>query len=294
MSESDWRPLILVGAVLYAVAAAYLLATGHGSTVLWLSANGAYLVAMMWVTARVTRPGPAPVERRAPAPTDSSGRRAWAQLAVVLVVVLLTSFAPGSVPGWSALVGWFHRLGDATLPAFWFGGPGNAVANPFQYFVAPLALLLLLGARLPQLGLGRGHRVRPATQAWLAVPVVVLGGMIAVGAVSGQLIARRVIANAFQNGFFEEFLFRGALQTRLQRFLSVPAALGVQALGFGLWHLRANTAAMGGDVAAGLALCVVSQAVAGLAFGYLFLRTHNLVVPSIAHVAMNVLGQSVG
>jgi membrane protease YdiL (CAAX protease family) len=71
-------------------------------------------------------------------------------------------------------------------------------------------------------------------------------------------------------------------------------ALAVQALIFGLWHLSANTQMMDGNVLAGLAVCTLVQIVSGLVYGLVFLRTRNLLAPSVAHVLMNAFGQTIG
>ncbi len=282
-----WRLAVRFALPAYVLAVAYLLAVGEAGLVALLAANGLYLALMSWLTARVTD-------------TVSSDRRRteggrsivrW-QLGVVALFVLITAIGSSSVPVWSDVVGWAHGVGESFLPVRWFGGPGNAVANPVQYFVAPLLLLLALGARPRGLGLGPGHRAWRVSLLWSALPLAVSLGLVVMGAVGPQAMARRFIANTFQNGFFEEFLFRGALQSRLSRLMSEPRAWMVQALVFGLWHLRANTEMMDGSLAAGLAVCIVSQFVTGLAFGYVFRRTRNLIAPSVAHVATNVLGQS--
>jgi len=282
-----WRLTLRFALPAYVLAAAYLLVVGESGLVALLTANGLYLAVMVWLTTRVTDSitnGSIRTGRARPA--------TWWQLGVVTVIVLVTAIGPSSVPIWSDVVGWFHDLGESFLPVRWFGGPGNAIANPIQYFVAPLVLLLALGARARCLGLGRGHRVWRVSVLWLALPAAVSLGLVVMGAVGPQTVARRFIANAFQNGFFEEFLFRGALQTRLSKVMSEPWAWMVQALVFGLWHVRANTQMMDGNVAAGLAVCIVSQFVTGLAFGHVFRTTRNLIAPSVAHVATNVLGQS--
>ena len=96
------------------------------------------------------------------------------------------------------------------------------------------------------------------------------------------------MGHLLQNGFSEEFLFRGAFQTRLRAFMTSDWALVIQALVFGLWHIGFDTQTMGGDVLAGLALGIASHSVMGLALGILFQRTRNLIAPSLVHVANNM------
>jgi hypothetical protein len=89
--------------------------------------------------------------------------------------------------------------------------PGNVVANPLQYFVIPFLLLLLLGARPRELGFRKGNKAGRVSLLWLALPLVVWVGLLVTGNLAPQALVRRIISNTFQNGFFEEFLFRGAL-----------------------------------------------------------------------------------
>jgi membrane protease YdiL (CAAX protease family) len=127
----------------------------------------------------------------------------------------------------------------------------------------------------------------------LALPAGLLLVLLVLGQATIQLAVRRFLSNALQNGFFEEFLFRGALQTRLGYVMGPASALVSQALLFGLWHLGGNVEMVGGNWAGGLAVCVLSQGVSGLIFGLVFQRTRNLLAPACAHIGMNVLGQTV-
>jgi membrane protease YdiL (CAAX protease family) len=243
------------------------------------------------LTAAITEPNPP-----SGPPRDRGERgRLVLQLILVLLVVLLTGYRglvfhevlpsePG-LPGWRELVGQLERLG-----ASWFGND-NYLANPVLYFVLPLVGLLLLGARPAGLGLGGGHRVWRVTVLWSALPLlVILYGMVAGWSTLG-LVLLRLLSNALNNGFFEEFLFRGALQTRLRRFLAPSWALVAQALIFGAWHLGLGYSNTGGlGLLPALASTIASQAVLGLAFGFIFERTRNLVAPSIVHILLNSMG----
>lgn len=283
----DWRPIIWSVIPLYLLANIYLIFIGESiSTLLLLFGMSLFLSVLAWFTLRETEPLPPEEE-----PTGQKSKP-WIQLGVVLLVILLTGLSHFNIPLWSGMAAWFFELGERILPVEWFGGPGNALANPVQYFVIPFILLLLLGARPAELGFGRGNKVWNACLVWLAIPVLTWLILLVTGMLPLQVLLRRIIANTFQNGFFEEFLFRGALQTRLRYLLSTPWALTIQALAFGLWHLRANTQMMDGNILAGLAFCIISQSVAGFVFGLVYHRTRNLIVPSIAHVAMNVFGQT--
>jgi membrane protease YdiL (CAAX protease family) len=285
----EWRSILWVALPITLIALAYLLVVGEWNGVTFLVANAAYLALLTWVTHRATSPLP-PEQVEPPQRSVVT----WAQIGAPVAVILLTGLSFVNIPLWSSMVELFYRLGETFLPVEWFGGPGNSVANPVQYFVIPFILLLVLKARPGHLGFGQGNRVWIACLAWLALPVTIWIAFLATGFLPPQTLARRILANAFQNGFFEEFLFRGALLTRLRRVMSAPWALALQAVVFGLWHLQANTRSMEGNLLAGLALCIVSQTVSGLVYGIVFQRTRNLITPSVAHVAMNVLGQSFG
>ncbi|MEZ4643644.1 MAG: CPBP family intramembrane glutamic endopeptidase [Chloroflexota bacterium] len=285
--HTHWRTILWIGLPTYLIANTYLLFLGEFSGVMLLFANAIYLAFLALLTAKVSKPQP--VDE--PAAIENK-TMLWIQVGMILVILLLTSLGDVYIPLWSDMVAWFHNLGEAVLPVAWFGSGGNSIANPVQYFVIPLVLMLLLGAKPAQFGLGKGHKVWQVCLVWLALPLLIWIGLLATGSLAPQTLVRRLIGNAFQNGFFEEFLFRGALYTRLRSLLPLPWALTIQAVLFGLWHLRANTQSMDGNILAGLAICVASQTIAGFVYGYVLQRTRNLAAPSVAHVVMNVLGQS--
>ena len=241
----------------------------------------------------------------APDPTTSAAvpaerPRLWLQLAITLAVILITGYtalafhqliprSAAQIPLWSALMRSAAAFGERWLPVELVGSPANAITNPLAYFVLPLAALLLAGARPAQLGLAPGQRSGRAILLWASIPL----GMWLVALLTGQLtlgrLGRRMLSNALQNGFFEEFLFRGALQTRLRALWRADWALVLQALVFGLWHLGADTRLMGGDFAAGLAMTILIQASMGIAFGLLLQRTRSLLAPSAVHIVINSL-----
>ncbi len=217
------------------------------------------------------------------------------QLGLVLLFVALTAWrglafhralAPdAAIPLWSPLVAALERLGGV-----WFGND-NYVANPVTYVALPLVALLLAGARLPDLGFGRGHRVGRVLLLWGALPLVYFALALLTGGLTLGRLLGRVVSNSMNNGFFEEFLFRGALQTRLRALRGPGWALVIQALVFGAWHLGlgyTNTDHAG--LLPALASTIVYQATLGLAFGVLFERTRNLLAPSVAHILVNSLG----
>jgi membrane protease YdiL (CAAX protease family) len=168
--------------------------------------------------------------------------------------------------------------------------PGIAAANFAGYFLIPFILLLLLGARPPGLGFGKGHRVWRITAIWVGIPLVFFVINVVNGSTTLINLVKMFFGNLLRNGFSEEFLFRGALQTRLKQWMNSDWALVIQALIFAVWHLGADTQMMGGDMLQGLALGIASHSIFGLAMGIIFQRTRNLIAPSIVHVVINMFG----
>lgn len=274
----------------WAVAAVTLTAFGHDalSGLLLLAGVGA----LSLVTALVTAPA-----RGLPGRVTTEPRLLVQQLVVVGATVVLTGVeglrfhgvggATTSLPAWTALVDALGGLGDR-----WFGAP-HAVSNPVLYVAIPLVLLLWRGARPGELGLRRGIGTWRAAAVWCALPVVVLvgqmlGGRPVLGA--GGLAVALLLATA-QNGPMEEFLFRGALQTRLRLLAGPGWALVGQALVFGVWHLGLGYSNFGhpGGLVSALASTIVYQSVLGLAFGVLAERTGSLIAPSLFHVLYNTM-----
>ncbi len=267
-------------------AALTLVLTGQGFPFDSLILVGIFMPLSL-VTVLLTEPAP-------PSPAVASERpRIRLQLGVILLFVVLTGWTglmyhdvtAVSVPLWTPLVEALARLGDT-----WFG-VATYVMNPVSYVALPLLVLLLAGAHLRPLGFGPGHRVGRVVLLWASIPLA----LFAVALVSGQLSLGRLLgrfgSNFMNNGPMEEFLFRGALQTRLRRLWTPAWAVVIGALVFGIWHLGlgfTNTGNAG--LLPALASTVVNQAVVGLAFGVIFERTRNLAVPSIVHILADSIG----
>lgn len=224
--------------------------------------------------------------------------RLYAQIAVIGAVIIVTGIeamafhdltAPPRIPIWSDV--------DSAIGSFSFEqlGSSNFLSNPWRYFVVPFILLLLLGARPGELGLGRGHRVWLVTAIWCAIPLLLIIYAGISGASSFERLGRLFVSNALNNGFFEEFLFRGALQTRLRKRMRPGWAIVITGLAFGLWHLGLGYSTFGeSGLLAAAASTIVYQSFSGVVFGILFERTRNLIAPSIVHVVLNVVGGVIG
>jgi len=271
----------------------YLIATGNGIIGSSAFALGVLVFSAITVALTQDQPDTQPSETKKPV-------LVWAQLLVVLFFVLLTGYRgfvfnmmPGrsmNIPVWSWFTDGFANIGGRYLHNLVDHSSGIAAANFAGYFLIPFILLLLLGARLPDLGLGKGHRVWRVVALWASIPVIFFIINILNGSATPIQLARMFFGNLLRNGFSEEFLFRGALQTRLKQWMSSDWALVIQALAFAVWHLGTDTQFMGGDILQGLALGIASHSMLGLALGIVFLRTRNLIAPSIIHVANNMFG----
>ena len=186
LRECLHTPAAWVYAVIWVAAALTLIAAGQLQVVIygsaWLAALAIFGSATYLVTAN------APAER----PDAPPARRLlWLQIAVLLVLILLTGFrgavfngllpASATVPIWSSLVQALERAGDSLF------GNSNYVANPVLYFVIPVIVLLILGARFTSLGFGRGHRVVRVALIWCSLPILICLYQI----VGGGVVARR-------------------------------------------------------------------------------------------------------
>lgn len=280
-------------AVIWIASLVYLLITGNG--VIGSSAFALGILIFAAITIALTEnPADTPVLEKGMSPIH------WLQILVVLFFVLLTGYRgfifntqPGNsmeIPIWSLFSDWFGNLGGRYLTGIVDHSPGLAAANFGGYFLIPFILLLLLGARLPELGLGKGHRVWRVVAVWVFIPLIFFIVQVSTGSVTMIRLSQMFVGNLLRNGFSEEFLFRGALQTRLRQWIGSEWALVIQALIFAIWHLGFDTQTMGGDILQGLALGIASHSISGLAMGIIFQRTRNLIAPSITHVIINMFG----
>jgi membrane protease YdiL (CAAX protease family) len=286
-------PAVWFFAVCYAAATLYAFST-QGAGALASSLPQLGFLVLIVLTIFVT----APVPMEDPLAAHDSGGLVWYQFAVTLVFILLTGYTalgfhgviPASaahIPVWTPFLEGVAAFAERTLPAQFFTSPGNSLVNPMQYFVIPLLLLLILGAHLSELGFGRGHRSWLVILLWCGVEFAVWAMQMVSGVLNPMRLVTTLISNFFQNGFFEEFLFRGALQTRLRLLVDPAWALVLASLIFGLWHLGADVRASGGDLAGGVALAIRTQAVLGLVFGVIFMRTRNLFACTVTHTVLN-------
>jgi len=282
-------------AIIWAIAAIYLAAIGRG----YMALSAFCLLAILMLFCVITI---AIIKAEHKPKVKLSGKRQGLLILQILVIAffvcntLYTSLMfhgvidTRAIPVWSSIIGLFNRLGEKLLRADIVGHPGLSMANPVKYFLLPLPFLLLLGARFRQLGFCRGRRTLSVLALWCFIPIGLWIFQLSFGYLSLRILGRLWLSNLLQNGFGEEFLFRGALQTRLKALLSPSWAIVIQALIFGIWHFAANFGLKGMTCgAAVIAFSIVLQGTIGLVFGIIFQRTRNLLACSLIHVAVNSL-----
>ncbi|MCL4251278.1 MAG: CPBP family intramembrane metalloprotease [Anaerolineae bacterium] len=86
---------------------------------------------------------------------------------------------------------------------------------------------------------------------------------------------------------FQEFFFRGWLQTRLENALGAPVGLLLATLLFTLWHYVAPFT--GGAFPLETPVGFIATFAAGWAYGYSFQRTGSIVTPWLAHASAGIV-----
>jgi membrane protease YdiL (CAAX protease family) len=281
--------------IIWAIAAIYL--TAIGKIFIVLQCLFLFVIVMFFciITAGITRAEQKP-KVKLPRPMQGL---LLLQIVVIAFFICITWYTSlmfhgvvesRSIPIWSPVIRAISNFGEKFFSNDFIVNPALSVANPAKYFLLPLPFLLLLGARFSQLGFRRGHRTLYVLALWCFIPVGAWIYLLAFGRLSYRLLIRRLLMHLLQNGFSEEFLFRGALQTRLRVLLSPSWAIVIQALLFGIWHFGANFEYKGiTSINAVIAFSIVVQGTAGLAFGIIFQRTRNLFACSVIHVVINSL-----
>jgi membrane protease YdiL (CAAX protease family) len=218
----------------------------------------------------------------------------WVQVGLVLLLILLiyqsllASFRLlpawlATVPVWTGLLSAVYNV-QASL-----GVPPNELAVPLVYFVVPFATLLLLGARPGELGFARGYRPWRVAALWSVLPLVLVVVALAQGQWTLPSLLRRTVQTTLNSGPFEEFLFRGALRTRLARLLGNSWGIVLSGLAFGLLHMATTAVSQThGNLVAGAAIGLLQQGIGGIGFAIVVCRTRNLLATSIIHVISNV------
>jgi membrane protease YdiL (CAAX protease family) len=181
-----------------------------------------------------------------------------------------------------------YRVGEYwhwfTLPDFGINAcSGNgeiAVLKMAEMVVLPFLFLLMLKYTLPELGLSWNK------SAWLIALVPILA-LLAWGVSQHPLesFATSSACYFFDAGLPEEFLFRTFLQTRLEAIIHRPVwALWVSSFIFGLAHVPIDLHGSFAHWPDAFLTALTFQMSAGLALGYAYMRTRNLLPLSVVHM----------
>ncbi|MDP7701931.1 CPBP family intramembrane glutamic endopeptidase [Mycobacterium sp. TY815] len=227
-----------------------------------------------------------------PALPQSERFRLYADIAVVVAVLVLTNVIAHFTTAWASI---------ATVP------------------LAAIGLVLLVrwrGLDWAELGLGREHWRSGVGYALAAVALVV--SVIAVGValpitrpmflnnhyatISGALVASMVII-PLQTVIPEELVFRGVLHGALHRAWGFRGVALAGSLLFGMWHIATSlgltsnnvgfTRLFGGGVfgmLAGVTMAVLATGAAGFVFSWLRRRSGSLIAPIALHWSLNGVG----
>jgi membrane protease YdiL (CAAX protease family) len=170
-----------------------------------------------------------------------------------------------------------------------FGIPPNYLLAPLIYFVIPFAVLLLLGARPGELGFARGDHAWRSAALWSVLPLALILIAFAQGQWTLPSLLRRTVQTTLNSGPFEEFLFRGALLTRVATLFGNGWGIALSGVAFGLLHVAPIAASQThGNLVAGAAIGLLQQGVGGMGSAIVVCRTRNLLATSVIHVISNV------
>lgn len=293
ISLSRWAPWILLLGTEIA-ASAVLMGNGQGRQALAFIAILLVVSLFSLLTMRFTEPPPPP-----PNLSKRESATLWLQAILLTATILWTAWRalafhhqapnPPWIPVFSPLLDSVANLGNRILSPSWFNSPSLALQNPFAYCILPSVFLVpLTGWRF--LGLDAPHRPWRVVALWCAIPCLALVAFLLQGNLTPGDLTRRVISNTLQNGPFEEFLFRGALLSRLTPLVGNAWGLAFSSWAFGLWHLGFALASLPDpNLPVAIAHTLMVQTVIGFGLGVIFLRTRNLVAPSVCHVLFNCL-----
>jgi hypothetical protein len=182
-------------AVIWTTGTVYLAAIGRTDTTIPSLCLLATIMPLCAITVAITK------KEHKPKVKLSRKRRSLLllQIAVIAFFICMTLYTSlmfhsivdqHPIPVWSAIIGAFSRLGEQLFTNDIVANPALSMANPAQYFLIPLLILLLLGAHVRELGLCRGHRTLSIVALWCFVPVNVLVFLLAFGRLSYRALFR--------------------------------------------------------------------------------------------------------
>jgi membrane protease YdiL (CAAX protease family) len=256
--------LIWLTALVAAIVAGYFSGALHGLAALWIALLAALAIAYARVRAN----------------TGSPNRPFWQALVGLVLFGYALAMGLALLPGFTRVV-----LVDAAALS-----PGAAPYDIAVGFPKVVTGILILGLINPLLVHSWGELGRVLAR---AVPVFAITALVALAAV--LLMGYTTFApkwtavfllwapiNLFFTCLSEEAFFRGFVQHELSRAGSRPAltagfALGIAAILFGLAHF------------AGGPLYVLAAAIAGVGYGWAFMRTQRIEAAMAVHFGVNAV-----
>ncbi|HVA28449.1 MAG TPA: CPBP family intramembrane glutamic endopeptidase [Candidatus Baltobacteraceae bacterium] len=192
-------------------------------------------------------------------------------------------------PSASAFSIFLTRHLPTTLTEF---GITNGIRN-FIFDLVPLGIVLFAcGLGLRDMGLGR---FRPGSLKvaliWLTIPIVAFIAIVATHQRPLSFVALLWLSNLLQNGLTEELLFRGMILGRLRNLLGNDWGLVTQALLFGMWHYGLDLSTFHGNILLAASSMITSQALFGYAWGFVALRTGNVLIGSACHLLSDSISE---
>jgi membrane protease YdiL (CAAX protease family) len=283
--KGGWLSGLTCGAVLW-LASLVELAIVRDFTVIEIAAGFAVFLTLAWlVTKTIVRVPTEPPDDVLRAAGD--GRRVVVRALFVAAFSVLVACVAFDFAGFH-VVAWFFGLWRAVartvLPSL-----GSSSPKFILTALLPGVVVLALGARFRQIGLGRGARgTLWATLACTSPFLVAFAVRLVQGRLSLAQLGLYLAHNVLSNGFSEEFLSRGLILAHARAFLRSDWALLVEALAFSLFHLGVSMRDEPTTLGC-IANVVALNGPMGYVLGLMTLRTRNLVLPSALHTAFDTV-----
>ncbi|MHA1526819.1 MAG: lysostaphin resistance A-like protein [Promethearchaeota archaeon] len=171
---------------------------------------------------------------------------------------------------------------------------GSLLVLTFGFFLIPLWYIIRKD-KIDWRELGLTKKVE-------SLPVAIFGivGYVIIGILSFFLLDTMevgliyLIILLYSNAFLEEFIFRGVIQTKLERATGQKKAIMYQGIIFVLIHIPYDILlySIMGDLLY-VVLLFILQFIHGLIYGLIFMKTRNLFVNVICHFLTNWTGATI-
>jgi len=262
------------------------LAVVHDVTSIAIAAGFAVFLTLAWAATvaivRVPTEPPDDVMRASGEHRRVLARTLFVAAFAVLVFCLAFDFAGYRVAPWFYHA--FLAVQRTVLPSL-----GSASPKFILTALVPGLVVLALGARPREIGLGRGARgTLWATLACTSPFLIAFVVRLLQGRLSLAQLGVYVAHNVLSNGFSEEFLSRGLILAHARAFMRSDWALLVQALAFAAFHLGVSMRDEPTTIAC-IANVIALNGPMGYLLGLMTLRTRNLVLPSALHTAFDTV-----